>query len=70
MAADTGKPSDPYDDDQPPQRPPGTGDVVVRSPALAAPWDYGPEAVDLRGAQFTPRHRGPGRRHIRNSPDR
>ena len=48
--------------DQPEQKPPGTSDIVVRSPTLAAPWDYGPEAIDLRGAQFSPRLRPPRRR--------
>lgn len=46
-------------DDSPP--PPGTGDVVVTSPSLGAPWDYGP-GIDLQGAQFHPRWRWPAKR--------
>lgn len=50
---------------------PGTSDIVVCSPALGAPWDYGP-GIDLHGAQFTPRWRRPRRprpARNRNYPD-
>jgi hypothetical protein len=51
-------------DDQPPAQPPGTGDVVVTSPPLGAPWDYGP-GTDLQGVQFHPRYRWPANRRRR-----
>ena len=65
MTASTTQPSS-NGDGQPPRRLPGTSDVIVRSPILGAPWDYGP-GTDLDGAQFTPRLAPARRRMTRNA---